>query len=51
MSFVMACKKYFGQKEGQTLMEFSTELKGLTDKDRLELAPLLSEVLGEEVTP
>jgi hypothetical protein len=50
MSFVIACRNYFGIKERQTLLEFSEELKQLTKKDREELAPLLSQVLGEEVT-
>ena len=49
MSFVMAARKYFGQKTGQTLAEFSAELKLLTDQDKLDLAPMLSKALGEDV--
>lgn len=36
-SFVVACKEYFGFHPGQTLSEFSNELKNLTDKDRADL--------------
>lgn len=37
MSFAMACKDYFGLQPAQTLMEFSAELKALTEKDRADL--------------
>lgn len=37
VSFVSRCKEYFGLLPGQTLMEFSAELKKLTPKDRAEL--------------
>ncbi len=50
ISFITA-NKYFGRKEGQSLAQFSIELKDLTPKDREELAPLLTKaLLGEEVT-
>lgn len=48
--FVAACKQYFGLKPGQTLLEFKTEVDGLTQQDKLELRPLLSAAIGEEVT-
>lgn len=39
--FVLACKKFFNTKPGQSLVEFAGELKKLTPQDRLELAELL----------
>lgn len=42
--FVVACKKFFGFKDGQTLKEFSEELKQLTIEDRKELARLFPSV-------
>ena len=47
--FIVACKKFFGFKPGQTLREFKTEVKELTQADRDELAPLLAQALGEPV--
>ncbi len=38
MSFVLACKDYFGFKEGQTMMEFAGELKALTAQDKDDLS-------------
>lgn len=37
-TFVGATKDYFGLKDGQDLKGFSGELKGLSPKDRLEVA-------------
>jgi hypothetical protein len=37
MTFVMACKQHFGYKDGQTLQEFSQELKQLTEQDKNDL--------------
>lgn len=34
MSFVLACKDYFGFKAGQTMTEFMNEIKALTTEDR-----------------
>ena len=34
MSFILACKDYFGFKAGQTMSEFMTEVKALTAEDR-----------------
>lgn len=51
VGFMAAVAKYFGKKEGQTLGEFKKEVDELTDKDRTDLAPLLSKVVGEEVNP
>lgn len=44
VGFVVACKKYFGMKPGQTLKEFGDELKQLTIEDRQELARLFPSV-------
>lgn len=49
MSFVKACKTFFGFKDGQTLAEFAAELKCLTDQDRADLTALFPSV-GIEVT-
>lgn len=38
MSFVAACKEFFGFKPGQSLMQFRDELATLTPKDRHDLA-------------
>lgn len=37
LTFVAACRKHFGFREGTGLKEFSTELKALTEKDREDL--------------
>ena len=50
ISFLLACKKFFMAKEGQTLAAFRDEVKLLSEDDVKELRPLLSDVLGEEVT-
>lgn len=49
-SFMAACSQVFGKKEGQSLQDFKKEIDALTDKDRADLAPLLSAACGEEVT-
>lgn len=51
MSFTAALTKFFGRKEGQTLGEFSVELKALTHKDKLDLVAPLSAALGTPVDP
>ena len=38
MTFVSACNKYFGRKEGQNLTEFQAELKELGPEDRAYFA-------------
>lgn len=48
MKFVPACKDFFGQKPGQTLREFMDECKAFTDKDRIELKPLLEKALSDQ---
>lgn len=49
LSFVVAAKKFFGMRQGQTLADFSAELKLLTPDDRKELAAGLAAVLGQPV--
>lgn len=49
MKFVLAVNTFFGRKENQTLSEFRDELKVLTDKDRDELALMLSAHFGEPI--
>ena len=43
-SFVKACNNFFGRKPGQSLAEFSAELKELTEADRAELIALFPSV-------
>lgn len=50
ISFTIACKNFFGMKTGETLAEFSAEIKALTPADREEMAPLLGVALGCYVT-
>jgi hypothetical protein len=50
-TFVVGCKKFFGTRKGQSLSEFAKEIRELTEDDRNEMAPLLSEALGGEVVP
>lgn len=54
MGFTAACRQFFGQRPGQTLKEFTEEVRTLTDADRAELRPLLEKALsdaaGDEVT-
>jgi hypothetical protein len=50
VSFVIACKRFFGIREGESLMDFNTEVKALTNADRAEMAPLLGAALGCEVS-
>lgn len=37
MTFMSACKDYFGLKTGQTPVEFGREIKALTEDDRAEI--------------
>jgi len=50
MSFVAACKDFFGTKEGQTPLQFMKEVKELTPKDREEITEGLVKN-GYEITP
>ena len=44
MSFTAACKDYFGYKQGQTLGEFMTEVKELSQDDRAYFTKLFPSV-------
>lgn len=48
MKFVTLMSKFFGRKPGQSLAEFSAELKELTDEDKEELGQLAADELGVE---
>jgi hypothetical protein len=37
MTFMQACRDFFGLKEGQTAMQFGQEVKALTEDDRKEI--------------
>lgn len=41
-SFIVQAKEFFGLKPSQTLQEFSTEIKALTEKDKAELSEMLT---------
>lgn len=49
ISFIAACKRFFGMQPGQTLTQFGEELRQLTDADRAEMLPQLAEALGVTV--
>lgn len=46
MSFMGACKSYFGLQEGQSAVNFAKEVRALTPADRTELVPQLETQLG-----
>ena len=48
-TFVVACKRFFGQKPGQTLKEFAGELRQLTPADRADLQKMFEQI-GWKVT-
>lgn len=37
MTFMAACKDYFGLRPGQTALDFGKEIKLLTDADKAEI--------------
>jgi hypothetical protein len=37
LTFMAACRDFFGVREGQTAMDFGKELKQLTEADRAEI--------------
>lgn len=49
MKFIVACKKFFDKKPGQSLSNFLEEVKTLTPEDKLELKPLLEKELGDKI--
>jgi hypothetical protein len=49
MKFIVACQKFFGKKEGQTIQDFITETRQLSEKDRRDLIPELEAALGVKI--
>jgi hypothetical protein len=49
MKFVVAIKRFFGTREGKGVKDLAAEIRALSPKDTAELAPMLSEALGEPV--
>lgn len=49
ISFMAACKQFFGLLPGQTSLEFGQEVKKLTQEDRDEMRPQLEKILGVEI--
>lgn len=43
-TFVMACREFFGLKDGQTLQQFAAELKELSQTDRKEFVEMFRSV-------
>ncbi len=43
LTFMAACKDFFGIKEGQTSMQFAQEIKALTAEDRVEIGAGLAQ--------
>jgi hypothetical protein len=48
LTFMAACRDFFGVKEGQTAMDFGKELKQLNEADRAEIKAGL-EKIGYEI--
>ena len=48
LSFMAACRDFFGLHQGQTALEFGKELKQLTESDRAEIKRGLQK-LGYEI--
>lgn len=48
-SMLKVLKEYFGYKEGETLQQFSAEIKALSDDEKMELATLAAVELGTTV--
>jgi hypothetical protein len=44
VTFVVACKQFFGLLPNQTLQEFAAELRKLTPEDKQELIKLFAEI-------
>jgi hypothetical protein len=46
---IVILRNYFGFKSGQTLKQFSEEIKALSEEEKMELATLAAKELGVEV--
>ena len=44
MTFIAACRSFFGPKDGQSLLEFAKEVKELTPKDRADMVEMFKAV-------
>lgn len=44
VSFIHACREFFGMLPGQTLQQFAAEIKQLTPDDKQELIKLFRQV-------
>lgn len=44
MTFISACRKFFGLKDGQKLQDFAAEMRELTAQDRLDLIAMFRTV-------
>lgn len=51
MTFMQACRDYFGMHPGQTSVQFGTEIKALNEKDRAEITQGLKAQGYEIITP
>jgi hypothetical protein len=49
ISFMSACVRFFGVREGQTKLQFGKEVQALTPADRIELTPGLEKELGVKI--
>lgn len=49
LSAAMILQKFFGRKEGQTLVQFNDELKALSAAEKAELAEAAAKAMGVEV--
>ena len=49
MTPVVAIRNFFGYRPGDTLAEFSAEVKQLSEGEKMELARLACEELGAEL--
>lgn len=50
ISFMGACKSYFGLQEGQSAVNFAKEVRALSDDDRKEIKPQLESQLGVQIS-
>lgn len=50
LTFMAACREFFGQREGTTALDFGKEVKALTPDDRKEMAPQLEKLLDADIT-
>lgn len=44
MTFMMACREFFGARPGTTLQDFAAEVRALTPQDKAELIEMFKTV-------